>query len=626
MCGILGGFWQVADRLLEVRMRSALLMMQERGPNHQDLHVRNYGDSVVLLGHTRLSVIDLSDNGNQPMLSIDGRYEVVFNGEIYNFIELRKELRSLGRVFRTGSDTEVLLQAWQVWGVGALRRFRGMFAFAIFDSLDRTFTIVRDAFGIKPLYYSFKNGTFSFASDIRAMQAIAIGKSPINLQRSYDYLVHAQYDFGNETFFEDFRVLEPGALAVFNLDSLVLSKSHKWWSPNPEQKINLSIDAAAEELKNIFLLNIKENMRSDVPLGVTLSGGIDSSAIVCAMRYLEPDIPIHTFSYIAGDSKLSEEFWVDRVNSFTNSIPHKVYASNHELKTDLGDLIRIQGEPFGSTSIYAQYQVFKMVRDHGVVVTLDGQGADELCGGYSGYLGYRFQSLVDKGQYLNALTFFAAWGLWPNRSYFEGLKRIIDRLSSRKVQSLFRELNGMQACPGWINSEILSGLGVQLTYPHLLFQSSSGRRLTSFLAHSLTDRGLPGLLRHGDRNSMHFSVESRVPFLTIDMAEYMLAQPEDYLVSPKGETKFLLRQAMRGIVPDDILTRKDKIGFATPEKEWILAMVDTVREWLSEDVGLPFLNQGKICKEFELIIAGKKPYSWQVWRWVNYIQWYKGLS
>lgn len=607
-------------------MRSALFIMRERGPNHQDLHMQNYGDSVLSLGHTRLSVIDLSNNANQPMLSIDGRYEIVFNGEIYNFIELRKELRLLGGVFRTESDTEVLLIAWQVWGVGAVRRFRGMFAFAIFDSLDRTLTIVRDAFGIKPLYYFSKNGSFFFASDVRAMQTIAIEKSQINFQRSYDYLIHAQYDFGNETFFEDFRVLEPGSLAVFSLDSLALSKSYKWWSPSPELRLNSSINSAAEELKNIFLLNIKESLRSDVPLGVTLSGGIDSSAIVCAVRYLEPDIPIHTFSYIASDSKLSEEFWVDRVNNFTNAIPHKVYASNHDLKFNLADLIRIQGEPFGSTSIYAQYQVFRMARDHGVVVTLDGQGADELFGGYSGYPGYRFQSLVDSGQYLDALTFFIAWGLWPGRSYLEGLKRIIERLSSKKLQNFFRELNGMEACPRWINAEMLSELGVHLTYPYAPYNSISGRRLTSFLAHSLTDRGLPGLLRHGDRNSMHFSVESRVPFLTIDMAEYMLAQPEDYLVSPKGETKFLFRQAMRGIVPDDLLTRKDKIGFATPEKEWVLAMADTIREWLSEDVGLPFLNQDEICKEFDLIISGKKPYSWQVWRWVNYIQWYKGLS
>lgn len=607
-------------------MEQALRVMRQRGPNHQAYRRHDLLHGCALLGQTRLSVIDLSDKANQPMYSPDGRYGIVYNGEIYNYIELREELRRSGRTFVTQSDTEVLLAAWEAWGKAALGRFTGMFAFAMFDFQQRTCTLVRDAFGIKPLFYAPTNSGFHFASDIRAVRALIPNSPDLNWQRAYDYLVHGEYDFGEDTFFKGVFTLSPGHLMTLKLDEHSTQDLEQWWKPSIAPDLVFSFNEARHRLRELLLESVKLHLRSDVPLGAALSGGIDSSAIVCAMRYIEPDLPIHTFSFISNESKTSEEHWVDLINNHVNAVVHKVHVSPKELANNLENLIDTQGEPFGSTSIYGQYRVFKLAQEHGITVTLDGQGADEMMGGYNGYPGQRMLSLLDQGAYGEAWSFLNHWATWPERNRFEGLKRLVGASSSGRVHNLLRRLNGMESSPNWIRTGVLAKTGVQLVYPEPhIPQSVHGRRMMALLAQSLTERGLVGLLRHGDRNSMHFSVESRVPFLTVNLAEFMLAQPEHYLVSPQGETKALLRAAMRGIVPDAVLDRRDKIGFATPEKTWMISMAETVRSWLSEDIGLEFLDQAMICENFDQIVAGKRPYTWQVWRWVNFIRWYKGL-
>jgi asparagine synthase (glutamine-hydrolysing) len=627
MCGIAGIYWKTPDPNLNARMERALQIMRERGPNRQDYRRHDLASGSVLLGQTRLSIIDLSDQANQPMYSEDGRYGLIFNGEIYNYIELRGELSRSGRTFYTQSDTEVLLAAWEVWGKKSLRRLTGMFAFAVFDFQARTCTLVRDAFGIKPLFYACADDGFFFASDTRAMRALAPRSPTLNWQRAYDYLVHGEYDFGSETFFSEFFSLRPGHLMEVSLDNARATQPQAWWRPSIDKGATLSFEEASLRLRELMLESVRLHLRSDVPLGAALSGGIDSSVIVCAMRHIEPDLPIHTFSFVASDSAVSEEHWINLVNDYVGAVAHKVRVSSDELARDLENLIDTQGEPFGSTSIYAQYRVFKLAKENGVTVTLDGQGADEMMGGYNGYPGQRMLSLIDSGAYGQAWWFLHNWSTWPGRSRIEGLKRLVGAGSSGKLHSTLRSLNGMENVPAWIRQGPLVEAGVRLAYPvgHAV-EASRGRRMMAFLAKSLTERGLLGLLRHGDRNSMRFSVESRVPFLTTKLVDFMLSQPEDYLVSPQGETKALLRAAMRGIVPEMVLDRRDKIGFATPEKDWIFSMADTVRQWLVEDTGLTFLDQAAICEHFDQIIAGNRPYTWQVWRWINFIRWYNGLN
>ena len=622
MCGITGGWWPSSSATLNDRLPQALAAMQRRGPDDRGYEIYEVVRGVAALGHTRLSIIDLSAAGHQPMHSQDSIVSIVFNGEIYNYRELRAELEPLGHRFVSGSDTEVLLAAWRQWGQDCLRRLVGMFAFVVLDRARNTLTCVRDAFGVKPFFYTQEQGSFLFASEISAIKALKQNKVELDWQRAYDYLVHGDYDSGERSFLDGVVHLLPGHLIELDLASGQLQEPLRWWTPQIEERTDLSFAQATECVREQFLNSIRLHLRSDVPLGAALSGGIDSSAVVCAMRHVAPDLPINTFSYIARGSAMSEEVWVDRVNQHVGALPHKVVVSGEELARDLEDMIVAQGEPFGSTSIYAQYRVFQLAKEHGVTVTLDGQGADEMFAGYNGYPGQRIRSLLEKRQFSEARHFLNQWAQWPGRSRLAGAKRAVAELSQGALYDVLRRLNGMDNLPAWIKPGPLMERGIIRHYPRQRSAADSlGRRVVAELALSLTQRGLPSLLRHGDRNSMRFSVESRVPFLTLDMVELALSLPESYLISPQGETKHIFRAAMRGIVPDDILARRDKIGFATPEQEWLMGMADVARTWLAEDLELPFFDQAAVLAQFDRVVAGRQPFSWQVWRWINFCRW-----
>lgn len=596
--------------------------MSHRGPDDQGVQVNRAPHGAIALAHTRLSIIDLSPAGHQPMASTDGRYVVTYNGEIYNYRELRAELEREGRQFRTGTDTEVLLAAWAHWGPAALSRFVGMFAFAVFDRQENTLTCARDAFGIKPLFYAHEGPDFLFASELPALLALKREQPRLNWQRAYDYLAHGDYDSDEGSFVEGVRQLPPGHWLRLQLRNGSVQQA-RWWAPCVEPVAALSFAEAADTLREKFLASLRLHLRSDVPLGAALSGGIDSSAIVCGMRHLEPDVPIHTFSFIAPGSAVSEERWVDLANAHARATAHKVTVAPADLAQDLDALITTQGEPFGSTSIYAQYRVFQLAREHGITVTLDGQGADELLAGYDGYPGQRVRSLLGEGRYAAVGTFLQNWASWPGRGLPRGLRACIAACAPSAWYDALRQAGGAPLQPTWLRPGLLAETGIRLRFPsHRPQAAPRGRHVAAELAEALTRRGLPALLRHGDRNSMHFSVESRVPFLTTDLADFLLTLPEHYLIAANGETKSVLRAALRGIVPDEILDRRDKIGFATPERQWLRQIAPQAREWLREETGLPFLDQRKVLEEFDAMMAGKRPFSWQAWRWINFIRWY----
>lgn len=623
MCGILGLFSvsKLSDN--DPHIVDALAAIAHRGPNDRGAQSLPVSCGTVVLGHTRLSIIDLSSGGHQPMLTPDGRFAVVFNGEIYNYRELRDELRQLGVQFVTQSDTEVLLQAWARWGQSSLSRLVGMFAFAILDKSTECITFARDAFGIKPLFMSHSDTDVYFASELPALLRLRGGSTRLDLQRSYDYLVHGDYDTLDSTFVEGVRQLAPGYVQVFNTRNSQLGEPERWWNPSVRETSDLTLDQAAEHLRHLFLQSIRYHLRSDVPLGTALSGGVDSSAVVCAMRHVEPEAPIHTFSFLAKGSPVSEESWVNLVNVHVGAIPHAVFVEPHELAHDLDDMILAQGEPFGSTSIYAQYRVFKLARDAGVTVTLDGQGADELLAGYRGYPGKRVRSMLERGQFFQAASFLKHWAQWPDRSVGLGLKASVAEFVNGPIYQSLRSLNGGQIRPVWLDVEYLKKHGVRVGYPRLQAEDMPlGRRLMAELAHASSQNGLPGLLRHADRNSMRFSVESRVPFLTTELASFLFSLPEQYLISPHGETKHVFRAAMRGIVPDAILDRRDKIGFATPEQDWLVRLAPLARQWLEESIPLPWLNKEAMIKEFDAIVGGRVAFSWQAWRFINFSRWY----
>ncbi|WP_373358244.1 asparagine synthase (glutamine-hydrolyzing) [Acinetobacter lactucae] len=620
MCGFIGC---ISKNNVETKLISALELIKHRGPDAHKYLVYENLNKYISFGHARLSIIDLSEAATQPFESKCGQYSIIFNGEIYNYEEVREELRQLGFYFYTDSDTEVLLAAWQQWGLKALNKFIGMFAFAVLSKLENKVTLVRDAFGVKPLFYSTDSGELFFGSDIRSVIALIGKQAQPNLQKAYDYLVHGDYDSSEQSFIDGVKHLLPGHWFEYDLATGEVTKPSAWWKPDLRHTSSISFKDAAQKTRELFLESIKYHLRSDVPLGAALSGGVDSSAVVCAMRALDSNAEIHTFSYIADDEKLSEEKWVDGITDYIDATAHKVYSSGKEMQADLDHMLLMQGEPFGGTSIYAQYRVFKLAKENGITVTLDGQGADELLAGYSGYPGYRLLSLVESGKFFAAHRFAKKWANWPGRSYSLAWKYFARIVLPDAWYASVRKRMGRDFYPKWLNVEFLEKNKIHFSEKRLKQEKGNkSKRVREALANALQGRGLPSLLRHGDRNSMAFSVESRVPFLSLPLADFLLSLPEEYLISNEGETKHVFREAMRGIVPDSHLDRKDKIGFATPESEWLLGMAAEIRQWIEQAPEIEFINKVEVIKEFEEVVAGKRKFDLRVWRWVNYLRWY----
>lgn len=623
MCGIIGAVTRHPENEFDGRFSRALQAMHHRGPDFQRIEHIDFNQSTCSLGHARLSIIDLSDGASQPMTSIDHRYKLVFNGEIYNYLEIRSELTAIGFEFRTDSDTEVLLNAWIRWGIECLVKLKGMFAFVIADLHLQKLTCVRDAFGIKPLFYTFLNDTFYFASEIGAITSLLGWAPKVDKRICYEYLVFGVYDHTAETFLEGVRQLPPAHSMSFDIGANFLSTPERWWWPDINQRSSISIEEAAAQLREMFLENVSLHMRSDVPLGAALSGGLDSSAIVCAMRYIHPSKQIHTFSYISQDSDRSEERWVDIVNQYVNAKPHKVYASSEKLANDIDMLLSCQGEPFGGASIYAQFLVYEMAKENGITVTLDGQGADELLAGYNGFPGSVMLSLIEQGRVRELFAFLWKWSRNPERSLLMGVVRLGEKLVPPCLRPIALRFVGRDPTPKWIDMENLIAESIRPQFTSVpKAEGGKGRRLMESLRNALTVNYLASLLRHGDRNSMYWSVESRVPFLTIDMAEFLLSLPEHYLVSPAGETKRIFKIAMRGIVPDEVLNRKDKIGFEAPDKIWLRELQGSIAPRVKSGLEkIDFVDVAPAMMEVERVFDQNIPYSKSAWRLINMGLW-----
>jgi asparagine synthase (glutamine-hydrolysing) len=629
MCGIAGIVCGPGESERGQRSRGFLDLLRHRGPDdHGWLAARGNdvrlgkGDPEpgdVVLVHRRLSILDLSEAGRQPMGTPDGRYYLVFNGEIYNFVELRAELERLGRVFHSHSDSEVLLQACAEWGTAALPRLVGMFALALLDRTRRTLLLARDFFGIKPLYYSFADRHCAFASEIKALVA---GTTPrIQAHRLYEYLVAGRTDHGPDTLFAGIRQLPAAHYLEIALDDPRPLEPTCYWKLDSRERLDLSFAEAAAQTRALFLDSVRLHLRSDVPVGAALSGGIDSSAIVAAMRHVAPGAELHTFSYVADDAELCEERWVDIAARAAGAVQHKVHATAEELQADLDHLIYAQDEPFGSTSIYVQHRVFRLARQAGIKVMLDGQGADEMLAGYRYYVSARLASLLRQGRWFAATRLLRhAAGLPGTSARSRLLLQAFGLLVPGRCKALAKQLLGRELLPSWLNA---SWFRQQGALPFDLGGHRGRDVLRAHLQRTLFETSLPMLLRYEDRNSMAHSIESRVPFLTPQLAEFLLRLPEEYLLGPDGTSKRVFRAAMRGLVPDTILDRRDKIGFATPERTWFMKLRPWVDATLASPTAqaIPALNLPAMIAEWQAIAAGQRPFDFRVWRWVNFIRW-----
>lgn len=625
MCGIIG--YISNDTITEFESNlviNSLSKINHRGPDEQgQLSIDNW-----MIAHARLAIIDLSKAGKQPFISSDENLVLTYNGEIYNFIELRAELSELGHQFKTNTDTEVLLKAWEEWGINAIPRFIGMFAFCIIDKKQNKGWIVRDAFGIKPLFYSQSGSILRFASELPAIKALFREDEPfdVNWQSAYNYLLYDEYDVGEKTFIDNVYSLVPGSFAEFNLSNPSNFKITKWWKPDFEKISQLNHDKAVSEVRELFLRNVNIHLRSDAPLALSLSGGIDSSALAYAVRHLYPNRELHTFSYVSEDVEKSEEIWVDKVNKDINATPHKIKLNSSILNQEVDKFLDAQGEPIGGTSVFAQYMISKEMQKCGFKVSLEGQGADEVFGGYEGYPGPRLRSNLDQFQLLKGIRFLKNWSKWPGRSMSLGLKLFLSEILPGPLYSIARKLSGISFGNEFLNNDFLEKKS--LLQPRKRQSQNQpkwaiGRRLNYQLWYQITFRGLPHLLRHSDRNMMAHSIESRVPFLTPDLAELMLSLPENMMVSDSGETKTILRHALKGIVPDEIAFRKDKIGFETPEKKWIPLLVPRLIEKLSgSDFSNPFINRDMTLKILNENMDTVESNPRFFWRLFNFIEWY----
>ncbi len=372
-------------------------------------------------------------------------------------------------------------------------------------------------------------------------------------------------------------------------------------------------------MRDLFIENVGLHLRSDVPVGAALSGGIDSSAVVMAMRHIQGhQLDLHTFTYVADDPSINEENWADIAGLAAQATMHKVQPGSDDLIAGLDRLINVQGEPFGSTSIFAQSCIYKLVNKTGIKVTLDGQGADEMLAGYPSYYAARFASLIRQGHPVQALEFLKCAASQGNMSAMKILLRGGQYLLPAQLNGVARGLVGEGLIPTWMNGAWFEKRGVNPQRQ----QSTSGKNiLRDELANTLLDKTIPALLRYQDRSAMSYSVECRVPFLTTKMAEFLFSLPEEFLISKKGETKAVFRQAMRGIVPDAILDRKDKIGFATPQQHWLGAN----KAWLSDALEcgdhLPVFNNKGFKAEQQRLLSGEQRNDSAAWRWINFTKW-----
>lgn len=570
MCGIAGGWARIGVPADTDRLRAGLDAIQHRGPDDRGEFVWNDPASGhrVDLGLVRLAILDLSPAGHQPMSLTDNRLTITFNGEITNHVALREVLRGQGETFVSQCDTEVLLKAWARWGIATLDRLEGMFAFAVFDTVERTLTLARDPYGIKPLFYTQDRDHVTFNSELHGLLAAAVPHPRLDWQTALDYLQWSICDHTDRTFVEGVNQLAPGHYAVLDVETGTLAQPVRYWLPSIAKEFHGNYGEATDIVRSLFLDSVRRNLRSDVPVGIALSGGIDSSAIVGAVRHLEPDLPIETFSYIAPGYSESEHEWISTVASALGAASHTVETDADDLQRDLDNLVVTQGEPFGSTSIYAQYRVFQLARDNGIVVTLDGQGGDEQFAGYSGYPAPRMKSLIETGHWAGAARFAGAWGTWPGRDRTGMLIESAGQFAPAKLRGRILR----RPSSPLLDLGILADHGVDARFPLGQDEQVRGRRVVAQLRTALTRVGLPSLLRHGDRNAMHFSIESRVPFLDRALSEFVLGLPEEWLIGPDGTSKRILRDAIRGLVPDAVVERRDKVGFATPEFHWLDAL------------------------------------------------------
>lgn len=604
MCGICGIVNLKSGSVREKSLTIMMRQMKHRGPDDQGTMI----DGDTGLGFVRLSILDLSSKGNQPMADPAGRFFIVHNGEVYNYIELRGELVQKGYCFRTNTDTEVVLYSYMEWGESCLEKFNGMWASVIYDKKTKNIFISRDRYGIKPFYYYLDENCFIFASEIPPILKLLQSRPGPDHQSIFDYLVFNRTDQTDQTFFRAIKKL-PHGHAISIVDGQI--KPKKWY--DLKSRLDRSFENAGE-FKSVFQSAVGLRLRSDVPVGVCLSGGLDSSSIVSVLLDSYQKNDLHTFSAVYGKGARGDESEYIREYRDLLKNMHFIRPSADTLFADMPDFVRAQGEPIPSTAPYAQFKVMELAREN-VVVTLDGQGADEQLAGYHYFFGFFFKDLLRRFR-LGKLGSEIYHYLSNHKSLF-GIKTLLYLLlpANLKTRARVAEKN-------YMNRDFVR----EYQNSNRIAENLYGSRT---LRDSLIDHfefKLEHLLKWEDRNSMWFSLESRVPFLDHRLVEKTLsANGQDAI--QKGRTKFILRESMKGILPEKIRNRCDKIGFETPEDDWFRQpqfkshIHDLLRSGVFKNRGI--INTEKAEALFSDHLNRKKNISKEIWKWIHLDLWFR---
>ena len=617
MCGIWSYFGQrhAEDRLVDI---------PHRGPDGRGVKNFRHGENEVELAHWRLSILDLSTRSDQPLAYGGDRYQIVFNGEIYNYRELRAELRAAGYEFQSDGDTEVIPAAYDLWGEECLAHFRGMFAFCLWDREKGTLFVARDRFGIKPLYYFISERGIAFASEIKQFKGLHGFRGQANYGRVVEFLNYGAQDHTAETLWDGVRQLRGGQCATIDAQNWRTPPVRQWYTLRAPEAFPGTFEDAVEQYRALFLETIGLHLRSDVPLGSCLSGGMDSSAIVCAMNRSLADQGRggiqNTFSCCFEDPGCDERPFMRAVEEYTGVNAHHIFPRGEDALAQLGDMIWHQDEPVNNASVFSQYALFRRVKEEGVKVMLDGQGGDEQLASYPQFFGPHLLGMLSRGQFAGALHEAGCFRRLHGWTLRDAAKSLLFWFGPEWVGRATRS----RQRPAWLAWTELDARGFTPGPPWANERAGSRPATTEWLSRMmLTTTTMPMLLHWEDRNSMAHGIEARVPFLDHRLVEFTLSLP-DVFKTQDGITKRILKSAMRGTMPEKVINRTDKKGFATPEELWLRAdpgggfrqaLLDSAQE------NCAVLSAAGVEREFDLFLQRKKPFTNLFWRIITLGLW-----
>lgn len=564
MCGIAG---IISSKHGIENLKSMLLVQSHRGPDHTGF----YEDKgFALLGHNRLSIIDLSPEANEPFTDNSGRYYLTFNGEIYNYLELRRELTADYR-FNTVSDTEVLMAAFVKWGRNCLDKLNGMFSFAIWDNQEKRLFAARDRFGVKPFYYHKSSDSLAFSSEIKALRTMTSMTGP-NLKVWARYFTYGLYGMPDETFYKDIYQLPAGHYLDYKNGKLNIQKWYDFKKGVEKIESGYTFDESREIYFNLLKDSISLRFRADVPLAFNISGGVDSSLLLALVNLFEDRKFIQAYTFYTGNHKYDELEWVEKLISTTNNPLRKIKTSPEEIES-LFEFISVkQDEPFGGIPTLAYSKIFKAARENGIKVLLDGQGMDEQWAGYDYYLNNESSERNIQGT--------------GNKSPYK------DKVMSRDFKSLATKPEYPEPFKNKLQN---------LQYRDLFFTK------------------IPRTLRFNDRISMAYSTELREPFLDYRLVEFAVAQPEDYKIRNRVQ-KYMLREILSPLVPTEI-SYTPKRPLQTPQREWLAnelkGFVFEKLKDLKKSAYADLFNHKEINKEWKNYLNGDRSSSFHIWQWIS---------